>query len=98
MSLNSILWIKKVLSEESYHGVGAMMWCSSKCYQHFPCEMTRLFIHKFWYKSFEKRSTHMLDIPKRLHRKGNYNCAKFVMFQEKDVCETASYKIMGIFR
>jgi hypothetical protein len=40
----------------------------------------------------------MLDIPRRLHKKKNYNYAKFVTFQERDVCETAWYKIMGILK
>jgi hypothetical protein len=54
--------------------------------------------HKFWNKSFEERSAHMLDIPRRLHKKGNCNCAKFLPLQERDVFKTAWYKIMGISR
>jgi hypothetical protein len=50
--------------------------------------------HEFENKSFEERSAHMLDIPRRLHRRRNCNCAKFLMLQERDVCETAYYKIM----
>jgi hypothetical protein len=40
----------------------------------------------------------MLDIPRRLHQRGDCNRAKFVTLEKKDVCETAWYKIMGISR
>jgi hypothetical protein len=60
--------------------------------------MTGLLRHEFWNKSFEERTTHMLDIPRRLHRRGDYNHAKFMMLQKSDVCEIAWYKIMGISR
>jgi hypothetical protein len=53
--------------------------------------------HKFWNKSFEERFAHTLDIPRRLHQRGDCNHAKFVTLQEKDVCETAWYKIMRDF-
>jgi hypothetical protein len=98
MSLNFVSRIEKVLSEESYHGVRATMCCSLKCYQHFPREMTRLLRHEFWNGSLEERSTHTLDIPRRLHRRGDCNHANFVMLQERDVCEIVWYKIMGIFK
>jgi hypothetical protein len=42
---------------------------------------------EFWNKLFEERFTHTLDIPRRFHRRGDCNCAKFVMLQERDVCE-----------
>jgi hypothetical protein len=96
--LNFVLRIEKVLNEESCRGVGAAMCCSLNCCQHFPREMTRLLRHEFWNKLFKERSTHMLDIPRRLHRRGDCNRAKFVTFQERDVYETAWYKIMGIFK
>jgi hypothetical protein len=89
MSLNFFLKIEKVLSKESYRGVRAAMCCSLKCYQHFPREMMRLLKHEFWNESFEEKSTHTLDIPKRLHRSEDCNYAKFVTFQERDVCEIA---------
>jgi len=73
------------------------MCCSLNYYQHFPHQMTRILRHKFWNKSFEEKSAHMLDIPRSLHRR-DCNYAKFVTFQEKDVCETTWYKIMGISR
>jgi hypothetical protein len=61
--------------------------------------MTRLLRHEFWNESFKERIAHMLDIPRRLHQSlGDCNRAKFMMLQEKDVCETAWYKIMGIFK
>jgi hypothetical protein len=28
----------------------------------------------------------MLDIPRKLHKKRDCNCAKFLTFQERDVC------------
>jgi hypothetical protein len=88
--------IKKVLSEKSCCGVRAMMCCSLNYCQHFPRQMTWILKHKFWNKSFEEKSAHTLDIPRRLHWKRNYNHVKFVTLQEKDVYKTAWYKIMGI--
>jgi hypothetical protein len=96
--LNSILRIKKVLSKESYRGVEVAMCCSLNCYQHFPWQMMGLFRHEFKNKLFEERTVHTLDIPRRLHRRGDCNRAKFVMLQEKDVSKTTWYKIMGISR
>jgi hypothetical protein len=96
--VNFALKIEKVLNEESCHGVGVAMCCSLNYYQHFPCQMTQILRHKFWNKSFEERSTHTLDITRRLHRRGDCKCAKFVTLQERDVCETTWYKIMGISR
>ncbi len=87
-----------MLSKESCHGVVAMMCCSLNCCQHLLCKMMGLLKDKFWNKSFEERSTHTLDIPKRLHQRGDYNHAKFVTLQKTDVCETTWYKIMGISR
>jgi hypothetical protein len=49
--------------------------------------MTKKIRHELWNKSFEKKSAHALDIPRRLHRKGDYNHVKFVMLQKKVVCE-----------
>jgi hypothetical protein len=98
MSLNSISRIEKELSEESCHGVRAVMCCSLNCCEHFPHQMTKNIKHKFWNKSFEKRSTRMLDIPRRLHGRGNCNCTKFVTFQKRDIWKIAWYKIMGISR
>jgi hypothetical protein len=46
MALNSISRIEKVLSEESYHGVGAVMCCSLNCCQHFFCEMMGFLRHE----------------------------------------------------
>jgi len=60
--------------------------------------MIRIFRHKFSSKSFEERFTHMLDIPRRLHKKGACNCVKLLTLQKKDVCKNAWYKIMGISR
>jgi hypothetical protein len=60
--------------------------------------MTGLLRHEFWNKSFEERIAHMLDFPRNLHQRRDYNHAKFVTFLERDVCEIAWYKIMGIFR
>jgi hypothetical protein len=60
--------------------------------------MMGLLRHKFWNKSFEERFAHMLDIPRKLHRKKECNRAKFVTIQEKDVYKTIWYKIMGIPR
>jgi hypothetical protein len=92
--INSILRIKKVLSKESCCGVGVAMCCSLNCCQHFPHQMKGILRHDFENKSFENRSAHMLDIPKRLHQRRDCNYAKFVMLQERDVCEIACYKIM----
>ncbi len=58
--------------------------------------MIRIFRHEFWNNFFSKKITHTLNIPKRLHWRRNFKCAKFVTLQEKDVCKIAWYKIMGI--
>ncbi len=77
MSITSVSKIEKVLSKESCRGVRVAMCCSLRYCQHFPCQMIRIFRHKFWNKSFEERFAHMLDIPRRLHEKGNCNCVNF---------------------
>ncbi len=98
MFSNYVFKIKKVLSEESCYGVEVVTCRSLNCCQHFFQQMTRLLRHKFWNKPFEEKTAHTLDISTRLHRIGDYSCVKFVMLQERDVCETIKYKIMGIFR
>ncbi len=96
MSLNSVSKIENVLNEESFHGIGATMCCSLNYFQHFHHQMTRILKHEFWNKSFEDRFAHPLDIPRRLHQRADCNHAKFLMLQEKVVCEISWYKIMGI--
>jgi predicted transcriptional regulator len=96
--INSILRIEKVLNEESCRGVRVVMCCSLNYCQHFLHQMKGILKHKFWNKSFEERSACMLNILKRLHRRGDCNHAKYVMLQEKDVCEITWYKIMWISR
>jgi len=76
MFVNFVSKIEKVLSKESCCGVGVVMCCSLSYCQHFPYQMIGFIKHKFWNKSFEERSAHLLDIPKRLHKKGNCNYAK----------------------
>ncbi len=98
VSINSISRIKKVPSEESCCGVGAVMCCFLDCDQNFLHQMTRMFEHEFWNKSFDERSAHTLDIPRSLRRRRDCNNAKFMTFQDRDVCETTWYKIMGILR
>jgi hypothetical protein len=98
VSINSVSRIKKVLNEQSCHGVRGVMCCSLNYYQYFPHQMIGILKHEFWNKLFEKRFAHMLDIPRRLHQRRDCNCAKFVPFQERDVYETNWYKIMGISR
>ncbi len=78
LSITSISRIEKVLSEESCRGIGAAMCCSLSYYRHFPHQMIGILKHKFWNKSFEEKFVHMLDIPKRLHKKGDCTCAKFL--------------------
>jgi hypothetical protein len=97
MSLNFVLRIEKLLSEESCCGVRVTMCCSLNYCQHFPQQMMRLFRHEFWNKSLEERIAHMLEFQK-VTLKRNYNHAKFVMLQERDLCKTIWYKIMGISR
>jgi hypothetical protein len=60
--------------------------------------MMGLFRHKFWNKLFKERIAHMMDIPRRLHQRGDCNHAKFMKLQKKDVCEITWYKVMGISR
>jgi hypothetical protein len=38
--------------------------------------------HKFWNKSSEERFAHMLDIPRRLHKKKDCNYANFDALRE----------------
>jgi hypothetical protein len=80
VSINFILRIKKVLSEESCCGIKVAMCCLLNCCQHFPRQMIGILRHEFWNKLFEERFAHTLDIPRRFHRRGDCNCAKFVMF------------------
>jgi hypothetical protein len=88
MSLNFVSRIEKLLNKESCRGVEATM-CSLNCYQNFPCKMMKLLRHEFWNKSFEEKSTHMFDILRRRHQRGDYTYAKFAMFQEMYVHEIA---------
>ncbi len=96
--VNFFLRIKKVPNKESCSGVEVTMCCSLNCYQHFLQEMMGLLRHKFWNKRFEEIIAHKLDIPRSLQQRGDCSHAKFVTFQERDVCKIAWYKIMGISR
>jgi hypothetical protein len=50
--------------------------------------MIGLLRQKIWNKSLEEITTHMLNILKRLHERGDCNCAKILTLKKKDVCET----------
>ncbi len=53
------------------HNVGAAKCCVMNCYQHFSHKKTLLLKQKFWSLSFEDRKTYGLNIPRRLHMKGD---------------------------
>ncbi len=63
--------IEKVLLVESMHSVSASICCIMNCYRHFPHEKTLLLRQKFWSLSFKDHKTYGLDIPRRLHMKGD---------------------------
>jgi hypothetical protein len=46
--------------------------------------------------SFEKQKVYGMDIPRRLHVRGNMQQWKFIMIQEIDICEMTLYKIIGL--
>jgi hypothetical protein len=73
-SKGSISRIEKVLSKESMHNVGLAKCCTMKCCQHFPRGKTLLLKQKFWNLSFENRKTYGLNIPRRLHMRGDGSC------------------------
>ncbi len=85
-----------MLSEESCLGIRVVMCCLLNYSQHFLHQMIRKLKHEFWNNLFEEKSTNTLDIPRRLHQRGDYNRVKFVTLQEKDVCEIVWYTIIGI--
>jgi hypothetical protein len=63
--------IDKVLSVESMHNVSPSICCILNCCQHFPHEKTLLLRQKFWSLSFKDHKTYGLNIPRRLHMKGD---------------------------
>jgi hypothetical protein len=67
----SISRIKKFLFEEFVHNVNVLHCCSKNCCQHFPCEKTLFLKQDFWGLSFEDHRTYCLNIPRRLHMKGD---------------------------
>jgi hypothetical protein len=57
-----------------------------------------LLIQEFWSLSFEDRKTYGLDIPKRLHMKGDRGQWKFIIIQCVNICEIVWYQIIGLLR
>ncbi len=84
----SISRIEKVLSEELVCNVGVEKCCMMNCCQYFPCEKTLLLRQEFWSLSFEDYKTYGLDIPRRLHTKGDGSRQNFITIQGLDICET----------
>jgi hypothetical protein len=82
--------IQKVLLMESVNNVSASIYCVNCC-QHFFHAKTLLLRQKFWSLSFEDCRTHGLNIPRRLHMRGDGGWQKFITIQGVDVCETAWY-------
>ncbi len=70
--------------------------CAQNCYQFFPHEKLTLLRETFWGLSFEKHRAYGMDIPKRLHMRGNIKQQMFIMIHEIDICETTRYKIVGL--
>jgi hypothetical protein len=67
----SVSRIEKMLIEESMCNVGAEKCCTMNCFQHFPREKALLLKQEFWSLSFEDHITYGVNIPKRLHTKGD---------------------------
>jgi hypothetical protein len=59
--------------------------------EHFLCGKTLLLKQKFWSLSFENYKAYGLDIPRRLHMKGDGNKQKFIIIQGLDIYEIAWY-------
>jgi hypothetical protein len=66
----SVFTIEKMLLEESMCNVGVALCCTMNCCQHFLHEKT-LLRQEFWSLFFENHKTYGLDIPKKLHMKGD---------------------------
>jgi len=56
---------------ESMCNVSASICCMMNCCQHFHHVKTLLLKQEFWSLSFEDYKTYYLDIPRRLHMKGD---------------------------
>jgi len=71
--------IEKLLSKESIWNVNFALCCTRNCCQHFPHEKTMLLKEKFWGLSFEEHKVYGMDIPRRLHVRGDMKQQKFLM-------------------
>ncbi len=70
--------------------------CAMNCCQHFPLEKTLLMKQKLWSLSFEDHKTYVLDIPRRLHTKGDERQWKFINIQGLDIYKIVWYQIIGL--
>jgi len=53
---------------------------------------------EFWSLSFEDQREYGLDIPRRLHIRGNIKQQKYLTMPCVDICEIFWYKIIGVSR
>ncbi len=49
---------------------------------------------EFWGLSFENHKADGMDIPSRLHVRGDMKQQKFITIQEIEICETTWHKIV----
>jgi hypothetical protein len=72
--------------------------CAMNFCQHFSHKNTLLLRQEFWGLSFEDHKTYGLDIPRRLHTKGNGRWQKFITIQGLDICKNVKYEIVSFSR
>jgi hypothetical protein len=83
---------------EFMHSVSASNCCAMNYRQRFLHKKTLLLRQEFWSLSFEDHRTYGLDIPRRLHMRGNKGQQKFTTIQGVNIYETAWYLIIGLSR
>jgi len=77
------------------HNVGAAKCCAINCYQHFSHKKTLLLKQEFWSLSFDNCKTYGLNIPRRLHMKGDGRWRKFIIIHGLDIYKNVWYQIVG---
>ncbi len=63
--------IEKLLSQNSVQNVSSTLCCAQNYCQHFFHEKMALLKEEFWGLSFENHIAYGMDIPRRLHMKGD---------------------------
>jgi hypothetical protein len=80
--------IEKMLLKELVCSVGVTKCCAMNCCEHFPDEKM-LLKQEFWSFSFEEHKAYGLNIPRKLHTRGDESGQKFITIQGLDIYETA---------